>query len=316
MINTKPHRKSIALNHIHALRVVALMVNATAKSVAYANGNMTKYGGGYWRKYLNDLVRDGFLVVKNIYMTNVQSDKTPNVGRRCGSLFALTQKGAELLGEHTGETVYYPKGGITSQSPIMYPHRAYLLDVLGLLVGLEKTIPDFEVLEIYPYFRHEHSTRENRTGYAVARVEVAQDNVHPYKTPVLIPDAVVKIRVGERVRLLVIELHRQTSVSGIIEALRKHSQAIESRLFTDKFNVQGNNFVLSIHSDQEKLKNTIKAIRGGDFENFERYVDGFIFGVLGEMIEQGVYNALYHLNEQKSPLFQNVKLDEMDPFNG
>jgi hypothetical protein len=304
MTKTPRHRKNITLNHLHALRVVALLVNATPQSVAFSYGQTSRSGADYWRRYLNDLIAHEFVISKSITMTNVNHDGVKTGGRRCGSLFALTHKGADFLAESLEKPVYYPKGGITSVSPLMYPHRSFLLDVLGLLIGLEKTVSDFEVLEIYPYFRHEHTTKENRTGFAVSRVEVAQDDGKPYKTPVLIPDAVVKIRVGDRVRLLVIELHRQTSVSGIIEALRKHGQAIESRLFSKKFDVQGVNFVLSIHTDKDKLKNTIKAIRGGDFGDFERYTEGFIFGTVGEMIEQGVYDALYHLNEQKSPLFK------------
>jgi hypothetical protein len=307
MINVKKHRKNITLNHLHALRVVALLVNATPQSVAFSCGQVTKSRVDYWRSYLNDLVLGDFLVSKKIYISDVNADGV-RTGRSFGSLFALTQKGAEFLAEGTEETVYYPKGGITSESPIMYPHRSKLLDVLGLIIGLEKTLPAFQVFEVYPYFRHTNSTKENRTGFAVSRVTVPQDNGKPYKTPVLIPDAVVKIRVGDRVRLLVIELHRQTSVNGIIEALRKHAQAIENRLFNEKFEVPGVNFVLAIHTDQDKLKNTVKTIRNGEFPNFERYEEGFIFGTVGDMVEKGVYDALYHLNEQKSPLFTNTFL--------
>lgn len=297
------HRKNITLNHIHAMRVVSLLVNATPQSVAFSYGQHSKSGADYWRRYLKDLVAYDFAIYKSISITNINKDGAKTGGRRCGSLFCLTNKGADFLAESIEQPVYYPKGGITSDSPIMYPHRAYLLNVLGLLIGLEKTLKNFEVLEIYPYFRHEKSTKENKTGFAVSRVEVPQDNGKPYKTPILIPDAVVKIRIGERVRLLIIELHRQTSVNGIIEALRKHAQAIEQRLFSQKFDVQGVNFVLSIHTDQDKLKNTVKAIRCGGFGDFERYTEGFIFGTVHEMVEKGIYNALYHLNEQKSPLF-------------
>lgn len=65
--------------------------------------------------------------------------------------------------------------------------------------------------------------------------------------------------------------------------------------------------MLSIHTNKVTLKNTIKTIRGGAFDDFDRYIDGFIFGVLDEMVELGVYDALYHLNEQKSPLFKGLK---------
>lgn len=206
------------------------------------------------------------------------------------SWLTLTQKGAEYLAESLElpyEAVYFPRGGITSGSPLMYPHRASLLDVLGLIIGLEKLQPDFEVLAIFPYFRHANTTAQNKTGFAIGRTEVLQDEGEPYKSPVLIPDAIVKIRSGERVRLVAIELHRQTSVQGIIEALRKHAQAIETGVFNQKFNVPKVNFVLSIHTDPDRLKNTVKQIKNGVFPDFERYIKGFNFATVEELINGG-----------------------------
>jgi hypothetical protein len=302
---TKALRKHFTENHIHALRVVELLVNATPQSVAFSYGNTGKHGANYWRRYLNDLIARDFVICKPIVTTglNRNGGKT---GRRCGSLFALTQKGVECLAENTEkpiEALYFPRGGITSGSPLMYPHRASLLDVLGLIIGLEKSLPDFEVIEIIPYFRHENTNAQNKTGFAIGRVEVPQDRGDPYKSPVLIPDAIVKIRSGERVRLIAIELHRQTSVQGIIEALRKHAQAIETGAFRQKFNIPGMNFVLSIHTDPDRLKNTIKHIHGGDFPNFERYLEGFNFATVEELITGGINDSLYQLDKIKGRIF-------------
>jgi hypothetical protein len=305
---TKPRtafRKHFTENHIHAMRVVELLVNATPQSVAFSYGNMTKDGASYWRKYLNDLIIKDFVICKPIVTTGLNRNGV-KTGQRCGSLFALTQKGVECLAENTEkpiESLHFPRGGITSGSPLMYPHRASLLDVLGLIIGLEKSLDDFEVLEIFPYFRHENTSTQNKTGFAIGRVEVPQDTGESYKSPVLIPDAVVKIRIGERVRLVVIELHRQTSVQGIIEALRKHAQAIETGLFNQKFNVSGVNFVLSIHTDPDRLKNTVKQIKSGSFPDFDRYLEGFNFATVEELIIKGVSDSLYQLDELKGRIF-------------
>jgi hypothetical protein len=187
----------------------------------------------------------------------------------------------------------------------MYPHRASLLDVLGLIIGLEKSLPAFEVLAIFPYFRHENSTAQNKTGFAIGRVEVQQDEGEPYKSPVLIPDAIVKIRSGKRVRLVAIELHRQTSVQGIIEALRKHAQAIETEAFNRKFGVSGVNFVLSIHTDPDRLKNTVKQIKSGAFPDFDRYMEGFNFATVEELINGGINESLYQLDGIKGRIFED-----------
>lgn len=298
-------RKHFTENHIHALRAVALLVNATPQSVAFSYGNTSKHGANYWRRYLNDLIARDLVICKPIMTTAINRNGT-KTGRRCGSLFALTQRGAECLAESLDlppEAVYFPRGGITSGSPLMYPHRASLLDALGLIIGLEKSQPDFEVLAIYPYFRHENSTAQNKTGYAIGRVEVLQDDGEPYKTPVLIPDAVLKIRIGERVRLVVVELHRQTSVQGIIEALRKHAQAIETRAFSQKFDYPSVNFVLSIHTDPDRLKNTVKQIKSGAFPDFERYMLGFNFGTVEDMIQNGAIVSLYQLDGVRGQIF-------------
>jgi len=298
-------RKHFTENHIHALRVVELLVNATPQSVAFSYGSMTKSGANYWRRYLNDLLARELVICKPIVTTGLNRNGV-KTGQRCGSLFALTKKGVECLAENTekpAEALHFPRGGITSGSPLMYPHRASLLDVLGLIIGLEKSLPDFEVIEVFPYFRHENTSIQNKTGFAVGRVEVAQDTGEPYKSPVLIPDAIVKVRVGERERLVVIELHRQTSVQGVVEALRKHAQAIETGVFNQKFNIPGVNFVLSIHTDQDKLKNTVKHIRGGDFPDFERYTEGFNFATVEELIVNGVTASLYQLDELTGRIF-------------
>lgn len=302
---TKALRKHFTENHIHALRVVELLVNATPQSIAFSYGNTGKHGANYWRRYLNDLLIRDFVICKPIFMTGLNRNGT-KTGKRCGSIFAITHKGLECLSENTQrpiEELYHPKGGITSESPLMYPHRASLLDVLGLIIGLEKTLDDFEVLQITPYFRHENTSTENKTGFAIGRVEVPQDTGTPYKTAVLIPDAIVKVRIRERVRLVVIELHRQTSVQGIIEALRKHAQAIETAVFSQKFNVPGVNFVLSIHTDQDKLKNTVKHIHSGDFPNFERYLEGFNFATVEELITGSINESLYQLDKIKGRIF-------------
>ena len=314
-----PFRTHFTENHIHALRTVALLVNATPQSVAFSYGNTSKHGANYWRKYLNDLIARDLVLCKPIVTTAINRNGT-KTGRRCGSLFALTQRGAECLAEslelpHEDEAVYFPRGGITSGSPLMYPHRASLLDVLGMIIGLEKLQPDFEVLANFPYFRHENSNAQNRTGFAIGRVEVQQDEGEPYISPVLIPDAIVKIRSGERVRLVAIELHRQTSVQGIIEALRKHAQAIETGVFNQKFDVPKVNFVLSIHTDPDRLKNTVKQIKNGGFPDFERYMLGFNFATVEELINGGINESLYlyQLDGAKGRIFEDYWINKAVP---
>ena len=190
-----------------------------------------------------------------------------------------------------------------------------LLDVLSLIIGLEKLQPDFEVSANFPYFRHENSNAQNRTGFAIGRVEVQQDEGEPYISPVLIPDAIVKIRSGEQVRLVAIELHRQTSVQGIIEALRKHAQTVETGVFNQKFDVPKVNFVLSIHTDPDRLKNTVKQIKNVGFPDFERYMLGFNFATVEELINGGINESLYlyQLDGAKGRIFEDYWINKAVP---
>jgi hypothetical protein len=116
---------------------------------------------------------------------------------------------------------------------------------------------------------------------------------------------VLKIRIRDRLRLVVVELHRQTSVQGIIEALRKHAQAIENRVFNQKFEVPNVNFVLSIHTDPDRLKNTVKQIKSGAFPDFERYMLGFNFATVEELINGGINESLYQLDGTKGRIFED-----------
>jgi hypothetical protein len=303
---SKAFRKHFTENHVHALRVVELLVNATPQSVAFSYGSTGNHGASYWRRYLTDLEDRKLVICKPIYLSAANKNGGKS-GQRQGSLFAVTAEGVKCLAENTEKPVeafYYPKGGITAESPLMYPHRAALLDVLGLMIGLEKTHEDFEVLKIIPCFRHENTSTENKTGFAIGRVEVLQDAGTPYKSPVLIPDAIVKIRIRDQLRLVVIELHRKTSVREIIEALRKHAKAIDAKVFNQKFEVPNINFVLSIHTDQSKLDNTLKHIKDGDFPNFERYMKGFNFASVEELIKGGINESLYQLDKAKGRIFE------------
>lgn len=309
----KTFRKHFTENHVHALRVVELLVNATPKSVAFSYGHTNNHSVDYWRRYLSDLANRKLVICKPIYIsaTNKNGGKS---GQRQGTLFAVTAEGVKRLAENTGKPVeafYYPKGGITAESPLMHPHRAALLEVLGLIIGLEKTLEDFEVLKIIPDFRHENTSTENKTGFAIIRVEVPQDEGPPYESTVLKPDAVVKIRIGDQLRLVVVELHRKTAPKDIIEALRKHAKAIDSRVFNQKFEVPKLNFVLSIYTDRDRRDNTLKQIKKGDFPNFARYMEGFNFATVEELIKGGINESLYQLDGTKGRIFEHTPLSSI-----
>ena len=304
----KIFRLNLTDNHLTALKTVSRLCNATPQAVAYAHGSKNR---DYWRCYLNDLVRLGYLTTKLIYATSVHGRS----GRKIGTLFALTERGAEALAEATGwpnGSIYYPKGGISATSPFHFPHRAAFLELLAAFLRLEATSeretlpngdeqPSIEVLEMVPYFRQEGSRRLGE-GKPLIAVELPEKD-QLGKPIFLIPDAVLKLKIREKVRLMVLELHRETDPKKVIAQIRQHTEAMELGLFSERYNHPTTNFLLSVHEHPEKLKQVIQRLRGGEIENFERYSNGILFATLESILTGSISASFYHLNGEKNRLF-------------
>ena len=304
----KVFRLNLTNNHLTALKTVARLYNATPQAVAHAHGSKNR---DYWRCYLNDLVRQGYLTTKLIYATAIRGRS----GRKIGTLFALTERGAEALAEATEQpsgSIYYPKGGISATSPFHFPHRAAFLELMAAFLRLEtaserETLPNgderpsIEVLEMVPYFRQEGSRRlgEGRPLIAVELPEKSSTG----KPIILVPDAVLRVRIREKIRLIALELHRETDPKKVIAQIRQHTEAMELGLFSERYHHPTPNFLLSVHEHPEKLRQVIQRLRGGEIEDFGRYSNGILFATLESVLTDSIQESLYHLNSKKGHLF-------------
>jgi hypothetical protein len=283
-------------NHLKALIAVSRLVNATSQAIAYSQ-NMPERRN-YWKRYLNDLDDAGLRTSKIINSTA----RTGRSGARLGTLYALKPAGAQALAEATGmdeNEIFVPAGGIRATSPFQYPHRAEFIELMACFLGYEKASGgQFEVLELHPYFRQEGANRLG-TGKAVTTVTVKGS----FKSPILVPDGIMRFRVGDTVRLAAIELHRTTDTLAIIEQLRKHAAAIEDGLYQKAFHHKGANHVLSIHRDAARLKNVCDRIRGVEFVGFYRYEAGYHFATFDDVITQGVGGVFWGLSGVRRTLF-------------
>jgi hypothetical protein len=303
----KPFRVNFTPNHRLVLEIVARLNNATAQAVAHAIGTSERK---YWRGYLNDLARCNYVTCKTIYSTALHGKS----GRKVGTLYALTEHGAAILQEETGNEngFYYPEKGITANSPFQFPHRSTFLELMADFLRLEKTsprqtlpngdeIPHIEILEMTPYFRIEGT---NRFGTGKPLVSVTIPRLEPDQKPQnIIPDAILRIRIGEKIRLIAVEMHRDTDTKKIIKQLEQHTKAMEYGLFSTKYQHPTANFLFSIHQNEDRLKQVIQRIRNGEIERFERYKDGVMFATLESVLQEGIENSLYHLDGKKSHLF-------------
>lgn len=304
----KPFRVNFTSNHLLVLEIVARLFNATAQAVAHAIGTSERK---YWRGYLNDLVRNDYVTCKKIYSTALHGKS----GRKIGTLYALTERGAHTLAIEKAQedTIYFPERGITANSPFQFPHRAVFIELMAEFLRLEKNspcetqpngdeLPSIQILEMTPYFRIEGT---NRFGTGKPMVSVQLPPKTPEDRPInVIPDGILKIKVGEKIRLMALELHRETDTKKIIRQLEQHTEAIEKRLFSKKYGHKTANFVLSIHQNEDRLKQVIQRIRNGEIERFERYTQGFLFGTLESVLNGGIQENLYHLNGRKGHLFE------------
>ena len=283
----KRYRKNLTENHIKALLVVSRLVNATVKAVCTAFDSPAE---NHYRGYLNDLALDGFLYKKTIYGI-AQTGKN---GINLGTLYALTQKGAELLQDSDmvdGE-IYHYKDGIKAKSPIQALHRIQLVHILALLLQAE-TRGKMRVLDIVPYFQ--------KRGALVLGESKATATAQT-ESGLIVPDALVRLEVGGKIRVIAIELHRATPTTRILSQLSKHTETIESGEFSRYFGENGLSFVCSIHEQESTLKNTIQ--RRNEIADFERFSKGFHFTLLDDLFLKGFENAFYMTNGEKSRLFQ------------
>ncbi|TXH56092.1 MAG: hypothetical protein E6Q89_05900 [Bacteroidia bacterium] len=276
--------------HLKVLHIVARMVNATPKAIAIAldNNNDRNYRG-----YLGDLFLDGMVYKKLIYGI-AQNGKA---GMRLGTLYALTKKGANLLedSELMDGDIYYYKEGIRANSPTQTIHRIQLIHITAMLLQMEKR-EKLKVLQIIPYFQKQGAIVLG-TSRSSATVTTSQGDI--------IPDALVRVEIGGKVRTIAIELHRTTQTTRILEQLGKHTEAIENRLFSELFEDTSISFVCSIHEQVNTLRNTIERIQ--EIEDFERYNKGFHFTSLDDLFSSGFDGAFYHANAEKSKLFDFSK---------
>ena len=293
----KRFRANYTNNHLAALLSVWRLINATSDAIATSQNMPARKN--YWKRYLNDLSSDGLVVSKFVHSTSASG----NGGRKIGEFYALSEKGAEIIAETLHmepETVFFPHGGVQAKSPFQYPHRAALIKLLAAFIGHEKSTENeqFAIMDLLPEYRYVGANR-NGTGHKITSVSINDNGT----LKSVIPDAIVRFRAGEVVRVAAVELHRTTSTAEIVEQLRKHTLAIEQRCFSDMFNQIPANHVLSVYEDTAKLANVIEALRAGKIESFDRFAAGFHFAALDDVFSVGLKNAFFKINKQKSEIF-------------
>jgi hypothetical protein len=289
-------RANFTQNHLYALLTVWRLINANSDAIAKSQNMPLRRN--YWKRYLNDLRMDGYLVSKMIHYTS----RSGKGVQKLGEFFALSAKGAELVADTFNtapESVFFPHGGIQSKSPFQFPHRAALIQLLAMFLAHEKNNPEgFEVLDLVPEYRTIGANRLG-TGHKATRVTVATPTGNEY----IIPDALIRFRVGDTVRIAAVEFHRETNTTRIMHQLTNHARAVKQGLFSGMFNSGPANHVLSVYDDAAKLRNVTERLRAGEVDGFEGYAAGFHFATLDDVFNLGVDKAFYQIAGKQSGIF-------------
>lgn len=292
----KRHRVNFSQNHLFALLATSRLINATSDAITKSQ-NMPERRN-YWKRYMNDLEGDGYVISRAVRYTSASGKG----GRNIGTFYALTASGAEVVAdalEVAPDSVFFPHGGIQSKSPFQFPHRAKLTELLATFLGYEKKSEGaFEVLDLLPEYKYIGANRHG-TGHKATRVLVEGN----HRESTLIPDGLIRFRAGETVHVATVEFHRTTSPQMIIEQLHKHASAISQGLFSGMFDHKPANHVLSVYDDSDKLKNVKKRIEAGEFPNFAKYSAGFHFATLDDIFSMGLDKAFYKLNGERSAIW-------------
>lgn len=286
---TKRNRKGITHKHQEALVTTYRLQNITPDAMAIAENNFTKSRRDNWRRYLRDLEIDGMLASKRLCFSHPGGLSMP-----LGSFFCLTRYGAEVIAdmaEIDPEEVIYPINGIQASSPFQFPHRHGLIKILASFIAAENADEEgFEVLDIWPEYQHNGLKK-------ATRVTIPGDKT------IVIPDAILRYRAGDRVHLATVEFHRETDAKRIIQQLQNHKTAIEHNLFSSLFGHPYSNHVLSVHEDKDKLRGIIERLRAGEIPGFKDFAPGFHFATIDDVIENGVRNSFYRVDGTKSDIF-------------
>lgn len=170
-------------------------------------------------------------------------------------VYYLSHNGVKVLADILRvdpKTIEYPKGGVQYSSD--YTHRENFIDFhINFKRWAEITGKETEFF--YSYFDKIGSQKKGKVrSTAKTRVFLKRTVYLQQNDKVFIPDGLTRYQDGEKSRLVAVEIHNGLHSQRITQQLLEHVEAIQQALFSEKFEHESANFVLSIHENESTLK--------------------------------------------------------------
>jgi len=194
------------------------------------------------------------------------------------------------------EEIVYPKYGVRYAND--YFHRSLFVD---FHIGLRQWIDTQETAELE--FFQSYYTKEKGRGSKSASINQLRfkpSSTLPYNHPLTIePDGIFRFKRDGKSFLCAMEMHRKRDSKYIAQQLDRHITAIDQNLFSERFEQETPNFVLSVHESLASFQSVQKRLLA--LPDFEKFLPYFHFA-LTDYLEDDFSNWVL-ANNQKSPLF-------------
>jgi hypothetical protein len=189
---------------------------------------------------------------------------------RLSRVYYLTAYGVKILSEIQRvsiDSIDYPKGGIQYSSD--YTHRLHFINFhirfKHWADQQNKTVEFF-----HAYFDKIGSQRAGSVrSTAKTCVQLRRTVYKQLKSKTFIPDGLTRYQDGNKSRLVVIEIHNGVHSQRITQQLLDHLEALQQGLFSDKYQHNKANYVLSVHENEATLKSVKnRLIHRAEFQPF------------------------------------------------
>jgi len=219
---------------------------------------------------------------------------------RLHKIYFLTPKAVDLVADLlrcAPEEIVYPKYGVRYAND--YFHRSLFVD---FHIALRTWIDPQEnaELEFFQSYYTKHKNQGSKTC-SINQLRFKPSDSLPYNHPLTIePDGIFRFKNNSgKPFLCALEIHRKHDSKYITQQLDRHITAIDQQLFSERFQQDTPNLVLSVHESLSSFKSVQKRLL--ELPDFERFVPFFHFALTENL--QGNFGNWVTADGKKSKLF-------------
>lgn len=185
----------------------------------------------------------------------------------------LTARGVKYLAQVDGvceSTILYPKGGVQFTRDLF--HRIGTIDIhIGLRLWAAQN--GYDIIEADLYFDKKAPSR-GQAQICASRLELGVKGM-------IEPDGIFILKRGETIVPIIAEMHHSGNTGRIAEQLNKHAYVIYTGAIRQKYGINVNPIVLSVHEKKHIMLSVQKRLKGA--EGFDAFMKGFVFNTVEQI---------------------------------